>query len=90
MARFYQMVLNGGEFDGKRIVSAKGVAEMTKAHTAGGKTIQYGLGWFNNAAEKKTTPHMSDKQPWTSSSSSSPLAPSPSGSFCRPVLPSGR
>ena len=61
MARFYQMVLNGGELDGKRIVSAKGVAEMTKAHTVAGKTIQYGLGWFNNAAEKKTTPHMSDK-----------------------------
>jgi CubicO group peptidase (beta-lactamase class C family) len=61
MARFYQMVLNGGELDGKRIVSAKGVTEMTKPHTAGGKTIQYGLGWFNNAAEKKTTPHFSDK-----------------------------
>ena len=61
MARFYQMVLNGGEFDGKRIVSAKGVAEMTKPHAASGKPIQYGLGWFNNATEKKVTPHMSDK-----------------------------
>jgi CubicO group peptidase (beta-lactamase class C family) len=61
MARFYQMVLNGGELDGKRIVSAKGVTEMTKAHAVAGKAIQYGLGWFNNAAEKKTTPHMSDK-----------------------------
>ena len=61
MARFYQMVLNGGELDGKRIVSAKGVTEMTKAHTVAGKTIPYGLGWFNNAAEKKVTPHMSDK-----------------------------
>ena len=61
MARFYQMILEGGDIDGKRIVSAKGVAEMTKPHTAGGKTIQYGLGWFNNAAEKKPTPHFSDK-----------------------------
>ena len=61
MARFYQMVLNGGEFDGKRIVSAKGVVEMTKPHSASGRPIQYGLGWFNNAAEKKVTPHMSDK-----------------------------
>ena len=61
MARFYQMVLNGGELDGKRVVSAKGVAEMTKPHTAGGRTIQYGLGWFNNAAEKKTTPSFSAK-----------------------------
>ncbi|MEO6752583.1 MAG: serine hydrolase [Chthoniobacteraceae bacterium] len=61
MARFYQMVLNGGELDGKRIVSAKGVTEMTKPHAASGKPIQYGLGWFNNATEKKVTPHMSDK-----------------------------
>ncbi len=61
MARFYQMVLNGGELDGKRIVSAKGVTEMTKPHTASGKPIQYGLGWFNNAAEKKSAPHMGAK-----------------------------
>ena len=61
MARFYQMVLNGGELDGKRIVSAKGATEMTKPHNVAGKTIQYGLGWFNNAAEKKSAPHMSDK-----------------------------
>ena len=61
MARFYQMVLNGGELDGKRIVSVKGVAEMTKPHTVAGKTIQYGLGWFNNSTEKKPAPHMSDK-----------------------------
>jgi CubicO group peptidase (beta-lactamase class C family) len=61
MARFYQMVLNGGELDGKRIVSAKGVAEMTKPQTASGRMIQYGLGWFNNATEKKVTPHFSVK-----------------------------
>ena len=61
MARFYQMVLNGGELDGKRIVSAKGVTEMTKPHAASGRPIQYGLGWFNNATEKKVTPHMSAK-----------------------------
>jgi len=59
MARFYQMVLNGGELDGKRIVSAKGVAEMTKPHTASGKPIQYGLGWANHATEKKTAPQFS-------------------------------
>jgi CubicO group peptidase (beta-lactamase class C family) len=61
MARFYQMVLNGGELDGKRIVSAKGVAEMTKPHSASGRPIQYGLGWFNNATEKKAAPHMGAK-----------------------------
>jgi CubicO group peptidase (beta-lactamase class C family) len=56
MARFYEMVRNGGELDGKRIVSAKSVAEMTKSHTVAGKPIQYGLGWFTNGGEKKTTP----------------------------------
>jgi CubicO group peptidase (beta-lactamase class C family) len=61
MARFYQMVANGGELDGKRIVSAKGVAEMTKPHTASGKAIQYGLGWMNNATDKKASPHFSAK-----------------------------
>ena len=55
MARFYEMIRNGGELDGKRIVSAKGVAEMTKSHTVNGKPIQYGLGWFTNGGEKKTT-----------------------------------
>ncbi len=56
MARFYEAIRNGGELDGKRIVSAKGVAEMTKSHTVAGKPIQYGLGWFTNGGEKKTTP----------------------------------
>ena len=55
MARFYEMIRNGGELDGKRIVSVKGVAEMTKSHTVGGKPVQYGLGWFTNGGEKKTT-----------------------------------
>jgi CubicO group peptidase (beta-lactamase class C family) len=55
MARFYEMIRNGGELDGKRIVSAKGIAEMTKPHTVAGKPIEYGLGWFTNGAEKKTT-----------------------------------
>jgi CubicO group peptidase (beta-lactamase class C family) len=61
MARFYEMIRNGGELDGKRIVSAKGVAEMTKPHTVGGKPIQYGLGWFTNGGEKKVTPSFGDK-----------------------------
>ncbi len=56
MARFYEMIRTGGEVDGKRIVSAKGVEEMTKSHTLAGKPIQYGLGWFTNGGEKKTTP----------------------------------
>ena len=61
MARFYQMIANGGELDGKRVITAKGIAEMTKPHTVGGRPIQYGLGWFNNATERRTTPHVSPK-----------------------------
>lgn len=55
MARFYEMIRSGGELDGKRILSAKGIAEMTKSHTVAGKPIQYGLGWFTNGGEKKVT-----------------------------------
>ena len=44
--RFYQMVLDGGELDGQRIVSQKSVAEMTQVQTgqlpAG---FQPGSGW---------------------------------------------
>lgn len=45
MAKFYQMILNGGMHDGKRIVSKASINEMTKPHSAGGKPITYGLGW---------------------------------------------
>ena len=50
MARFYQMVLNDGELDGQRIVSAEAVREMTSLKTdelttgfTGGNG--WGLGW---------------------------------------------
>ena len=33
MGRFYQMILNGGELDGQRIVSAEAIREMTKIQT---------------------------------------------------------
>ena len=52
MAKFYQMVLNGGTHDGKRIVSAKAIAEMSRPHKAGGKTLNYGLGWQTGNGEK--------------------------------------
>ena len=48
MGRFYSMIANGGELDGVRILSAKSVAEMTHAHQAGGKPVNYGLGWQVN------------------------------------------
>lgn len=50
LARFYQMILNGGELDGKRIVSAAAVREMTKIQTGDLTTgftdgNAWGLGW---------------------------------------------
>lgn len=59
MAKFYQMILNGGLHDGKRIVSAKGIAEMTRPHTAGGKTLNYGLGWQTGNGERPAIPGFS-------------------------------
>jgi CubicO group peptidase (beta-lactamase class C family) len=48
--RFYQMILNGGELDGHRIVSAAGVRDMTSIHTGDIVTgftpgNGWGLGW---------------------------------------------
>lgn len=50
MGRFYQMVLNGGELDGKRIVSAESVKGMTSVQTPELTTgftpgNGWGLGW---------------------------------------------
>jgi CubicO group peptidase (beta-lactamase class C family) len=45
MAKFYQMILDGGVAGGRRIVSKASIAEMTRPHTAGGKPLNYGLGW---------------------------------------------
>jgi CubicO group peptidase (beta-lactamase class C family) len=44
-ARFCQMMLNGGTFDGKRILSETAVKEMTTKQTAEGIKDSYGLGW---------------------------------------------
>jgi CubicO group peptidase (beta-lactamase class C family) len=45
MGRFYAMVANGGEWDGKRLLSEKAVQEMVTPVMAGGKPITYALGW---------------------------------------------
>ena len=50
MFRFYQMVLNGGTWEGKRIVSRESVEMMTKTQTGELKTgftegMSFGLGW---------------------------------------------
>ena len=50
MARFYQMILNGGELEGRRIVSKTAVEEMTRVQTTELTTgftpgNGWGLGW---------------------------------------------
>lgn len=44
-ALFLQMIANGGELDGVRIVSPEAIAEMTRPHVINGKPGNYGLGW---------------------------------------------
>jgi CubicO group peptidase (beta-lactamase class C family) len=50
MVRFYQMVLNGGELDGRRILSQAAVGQMTRVQTDNLTTgftdgNGWGLGW---------------------------------------------
>ncbi|MBI1372907.1 MAG: serine hydrolase [Phycisphaera sp.] len=42
--RYYQMLLNGGELDGKRVLSESAVKEMTSRQTAAGIPQSYGFG----------------------------------------------
>jgi CubicO group peptidase (beta-lactamase class C family) len=60
MARFYQMVLNGGELDGVRILSRGAVEEMTRPQMAGGKPLAYALGWqiFRTPANASAAPRL--------------------------------
>ena len=48
-AKFCQMVLNGGELNGKRYLSAKAVKEMTRRQTPVSLKESYGLGWSTGA-----------------------------------------
>ena len=45
VARFYQMLLNGGQFEGKRILSEAAVKELTSRQTPPGVKESYGLGF---------------------------------------------
>jgi CubicO group peptidase (beta-lactamase class C family) len=45
VARFCQMILGGGVFEGKRYLSAEAVREMTKRQTPETVKESYGLGW---------------------------------------------
>lgn len=50
LARFCQMLLNGGILDGKRILSAATVARMTKPYVVSEKGDARGLGWDMNTS----------------------------------------
>ena len=60
MARFYQMILEGGVYEGKRIVSEASIAEMTHPHPASGK-VSYGLGWQCSHPDKPAIAGFSTK-----------------------------
>lgn len=53
MGRFYAMIANGGELDGKRILSAKAVKDMTTPVSAGGKQLNYACGWQCNTETQR-------------------------------------
>ncbi|MDZ4289639.1 MAG: serine hydrolase domain-containing protein [Prosthecobacter sp.] len=48
VARFCQMILNGGELDGHRYVSADAIKQMSTRQTAPDLKNSYGLGWAVN------------------------------------------
>ena len=45
VAKFCQMVLSGGEFGGKRLLSESAVRQMTQKQTGDSLKEGYGLGW---------------------------------------------
>ena len=53
MGRFYAMVANGGEFEGKRILSEKAVKDMLTPVSAGGKQLNYACGWMHNTETQR-------------------------------------
>jgi len=50
LAIFCQMILNGGEYDGARILSPMGVAAMTRPRAVGEDGATRGLGWDISSA----------------------------------------
>jgi CubicO group peptidase (beta-lactamase class C family) len=49
VGRFCQMVLNGGTFKGKRLLSEEAVRQMTSKQTGDALKDNYGLGWSTGA-----------------------------------------
>jgi CubicO group peptidase (beta-lactamase class C family) len=65
LSRLYRMMLNKGELDGKRVLSAKAVAEMTKLQTGEIKTgfvdgMGFGYGWAVVREPKGVTAMLSE------------------------------
>lgn len=58
MGRFYAMIANGGELDGKRILSEKSVADMTTPLSAGERQLNYACGWQCNIETQRVCPSM--------------------------------
>jgi CubicO group peptidase (beta-lactamase class C family) len=50
VARFCQMVLGGGVFDGKRYLSESAVKQMTSKQTGNAVNVGYGLGWSTGSS----------------------------------------
>jgi CubicO group peptidase (beta-lactamase class C family) len=46
MAQWVRLMLGNGAYGGKRLVSPRAVAEMTRKQIRVGPTMDYGLGWF--------------------------------------------
>lgn len=53
MGRFYAMIANNGELDGRRILKAKSVKDMTTPVTAGSKQLNYACGWQCNTETQR-------------------------------------
>lgn len=51
VARFCQMILNGGVLDGKRYLSEAAVRQMTSRQTPSALPTNYGLGWSTGSGE---------------------------------------
>jgi CubicO group peptidase (beta-lactamase class C family) len=51
VARFCQMILNGGVLDGKRYLSQAAVTQMTSRQTPEAITASYGFGWMTGTGE---------------------------------------
>jgi CubicO group peptidase (beta-lactamase class C family) len=53
MGRFYSMIAAGGELDGKRILSAKAIQDMTTPVSASGRPLTYACGWQTNRPDQR-------------------------------------